>query len=99
MDRDANTPIKVLTDALATMTVRATFAERERDEASARSLEWYKKWEERDKEAKEVSIALADEIREHKKTKEELEEAYRAVNVLNKKVSALEKPKKPTESR
>lgn len=97
MDKD--TPIKVLTDALATMTLRATLAERERDEAKARSIEWYKKWEQAHKEANEVSATLANEIREHRKAKTELEEAVRTVNILNDELERLQPPKKATESR
>lgn len=91
MNNHEKTPIEFLTDLLATMTLRATVAENERDEVKARSLDWYKSWERADKESKEAQAALAAEIREHQKTKAELEEAVHAVDVLNDELVRMEK--------
>lgn len=89
------TPIKQLTDALADMTERAMAAEKARDEANARSLEWYRKYEQKDKDHKEMEAILAAEIQGHKNTKAELEEAARAVHVLSDELERLTKPGKP----
>lgn len=91
MDKNTRNPIELLTDLLATMTERATVAEKERDEAKARSLDWYKSWERADKESKETQAALAAEIREHQATKAKLEEAIHAVDVLNDELVRLTK--------
>lgn len=76
------TPLQVLTDTLAAMTERAMNAEKERDKLKARSLDWYKSWERVDKAHKETQAALAEEIREHQKTKAELDDMSNALNVL-----------------
>lgn len=91
MDNNTRTPIELLTDMLAAMTERAVAAEKERDEVKARSLDWYKSWERVDKAHKETQAALAEEIREHQKTKAELEEAIHAVDVLNDELVRITK--------
>lgn len=83
MKATEKTPIELLTDMLATMTVRAMKAEQERDAANARSLEWYRKFEQKDKGHKELQETLAAEIRGHEKTRAELDEAVHACRVLN----------------
>lgn len=91
MDKNTRSPIELLTDLLATMTERATVAEKERDEAKARSLDWYKSWERADKESKEAQAALAAEIRAHEKTKSDLEEAAHTIDVLNDELVRITK--------
>lgn len=85
------TPIERLTDALAEMTERATVAENEKEAAEARALDWYKKWEQKDKDYKELQGILNAEIQEHQKTKGVLEEAVRAVEALEKELASIKK--------
>lgn len=85
------TPIEQLTDALAEMTERAMVAENEKEAADARSLEWYRKWEQKDKEYRELQGILNAEIQAHQKTKGELEEAVRAVEALEKELASIKK--------
>ena len=91
MNEDKLTPIEILSYALASMTERALEAERERDTAKKRADEWYKSWKSKDEENKEMQAMLAAEIKEHGKTKAELEEAVRAVNVLNDELERTRK--------
>lgn len=79
---ETKTPLQLLTETLAAMTERAMKAEAERDEANTKRLEWYKSWERKDHEHKQTQAALASEIREHEKTKAELEEMSNALNAL-----------------
>lgn len=85
------TPIEQLTDALAKMTERAMVAENEKEAADARALEWYRKWEQKDKEYKELQGILNAEVQAHQKTKGELEEAVRAVEALEKELASIMK--------
>lgn len=94
MSNHEKTPIELLTDALAAMTERAIRAEKERDDTKTRNLEWYKRWETKDREHKETQAALAAEIREHQTTKAELGEAMDAVNKLSAELEALRKAQK-----
>ena len=87
-------PIEQLTDALAAMTERAMTAENEKEDANARSLEWYRKFEQKDKEHKEMQTILSDEIQAHLSTKAELEEAYRVIGELNDELNKLKTPQK-----
>ena len=91
MSNETKKPIELLTDMLATMTERAMAAEKERDDANARSLEWYRNFEKKEKDFKEMQEILSAEIREHQKTKAELEEALHAVDVLNDELVRLTK--------
>lgn len=91
MMNENKTPLLMLTDALAAMTERATKAEQERDEAKARSLEWYRSYERKDKECKEMQGILNAEIQAHEKTKAELAEAEHAVDVLNDELVRMRK--------
>lgn len=91
MKEDKKTPIEILSDALASMTERALEAERERDSAKKRADEWYQSWKRKDEEAKELQTMLSAEIKGHGKTKAELEEAVRAVNVLNDELERMRK--------
>lgn len=91
MSNNEKTPIELVTDLLAAMTLRATVAENERDEVKARSLDWYKSWERADKESKEAQAALAAEIRAHEKTKSDLEEAAHTIDVLNDELVRITK--------
>lgn len=91
MENNTRKPIELLTDMLATMTERAMKAEKERDEANARSLEWYRKWEQREKDYKEMQGILSAEIEEHQRTKSNLEEAVHAVDVLNDELCRMRK--------
>lgn len=75
MNTHEKTPIELLTDALAAMTERAIRAEKERDDLKTRNLEWYKRWEAKDREHKETQGMLAAEIKEHQATKAKLDEA------------------------
>lgn len=86
------TPIEQLTDALAKMTERAMVAENERDKERESSSRWYQKWSQVDKDYKELQGILSAEIQEHQKTKGELEEAVRAVDVLGKELARHTKP-------
>lgn len=85
------TPIEQLTDALAKMTERAIVADKEKEAADARSLEWYRKWSQLDKDYKELQGILNAEIQAHQKTKGELEEAVRAVEALEKELASIKK--------
>lgn len=85
------TPIEELTDTLAEMTERAMVAENAKEAAEARALDWYKKWEQKDKDYKELQGILNAEIQEHQKTKGVLEEAVRAVEALEKELASIKK--------
>lgn len=91
MAEKQRTPIEQLTDALAKMTERAMVAEKAKEAAEARALDWYKKWEQADKDYKELQGILNAEIQEHQKTKGELEEAVHAVDVLNDELVRMRK--------
>lgn len=77
--------------AFAEMTERALEAERQMKDAKKRADEWYKSWQRKDADFKELQTELSVEIREHQKTKAELEEAVRAVNVLNDELERMRK--------
>ena len=96
MSNHEKTPIELLTDALAAMTERAIRAEKERDDVKTRNLEWYKRWETKDRQHKETQSSLAAEIREHQATQAELDEAMDAVNKLSAELEALHKAQKTT---
>lgn len=83
MKATEKTPIELLTDMLAAMTERAMKAEAERDAAKSSSDEWFKHYQRKDKEHKELQEILAAEIRGHEKTRAELDEAVHACRVLN----------------
>lgn len=85
------TPIEELTDTLAEMTERAMFAEKAKEAAEARALDWYQKWSKADKDYKEMQGILNTEIQEHQKTKGELEQAVRAVEALEKELASIKK--------
>lgn len=98
MTNNTRNPIEQLTDALAAMTERTIAAEKARDEANARSLEWYRKFEQKNKDHEEMGTILATEIQAHQATKAELEEAYRVIGELNDELNKLKEPQKsPTE--
>ena len=91
MSNTTKKPIELLTDMLASMTERLIATEKERDDADARSLEWYRKWEKAYKDNKEMQGILDAEIQAHLKTKGELEEAVHAVDVLNDELVRMRK--------
>ena len=78
--------------AFAEMTERAIEAERKMKEAQKRADDWYKSWQRKEEDYKELQTALSVEIREHQKTKAELEEAVRVVNVLDNELERMRKP-------
>lgn len=96
MTLNTRTPIEQLTDYLAAMTARAMTAEKERDDANARSLDWYQKYEQKDKDNKEMQTVLSTEIQAHQSTKAELEAAYRVIEELNDELNRLKEPQKAT---
>lgn len=69
------TPIELMAELLATMTARAVEAERQRDEATKSSNEWYQNWQRKDAQLKETEAKLAAEIEEHQNTRKALREA------------------------
>lgn len=69
------TPIELMAELLATMTARAVEAERQRDEATKSSNEWYQNWQRKDTQLKETEAKLAAEIEEHQNTRKALREA------------------------
>lgn len=69
------TPIELMAELLATMTARAVEAERQRDEATKSSNEWYQNWQRKDAQLKETEAKLAAEIEEHQSTRRALREA------------------------
>lgn len=77
MDEKSKSPIELMADLLATMTARATEAERQRDEAEKSSDEWYQNWKAKDAALKEAEAKLADEIAEHQVTRHQLREALK----------------------
>lgn len=69
------TPIELMAELLATMAVRAVETERQRDEATKSSNEWYQNWQRKDAQLKETEAKLAAEIEEHQNTRKALREA------------------------
>lgn len=69
------TPIELMAELLATMAARAVEAERQRDEATKSSNEWYQNWQRKDAQLKETEAKLAAEIEEHQNTRKALREA------------------------
>ena len=52
-------PIELMADLLAAMTIRATEAERQRDEAEERERTWYQNYLRKEAELKQAEAALA----------------------------------------
>ena len=86
MEKTNKNPINLLTDALANMTLVAMEAERERDNAEKRGDDWYKHYQSKDEQYKEMQTMLAKEIQAHKSTKAQLEEAIAAVEKLTEEI-------------
>lgn len=86
--------IESLAQAVADMTHRAIEAERARAVEASRANEWFKQYKDRDDKLKEAHSQLASEIREHAKTKAELEEALEAATKLSDEVEKLKKEQK-----
>lgn len=75
MNENMKSPVQLMADLLGEMTQRALDAERERDEASRSSDEWYQNWQHKDAELKEAQAKLSAEIEEHQRTRDRLREA------------------------
>lgn len=88
-----DTLFQCLGKAFAEMMERALEAERKLKEAQKRADDWYKSWQRKEEDYKELQTALSVEIREHQKTKAELEEAVHAVNVLDNELERMRKAK------
>ena len=84
MENEIKDPIHQLAYLLGCMTVRATEAERQRDEAQKSSDEWYQNWQRKDAQFKAVEDALKREAEEHEKTRAKL-------NVVEKYIEQLKK--------
>ena len=74
-EKQEKSPIRLVMELLADMTVRALEAERQRDEARKSSDERYGNWQRKDAALKEAEAKLASEIEEHQRTRETLREA------------------------
>lgn len=83
--------IEGLTQSLADMTFRAIELERARFAENKRADEWFKLYKDRDDKLKEAHSQLANEIREHAKTKASLEEALEAAAKLSDEIETLKK--------
>lgn len=75
MNENTKSPVQLIADLLGEMTQRALDAERERDEASRSSDEWYQNWQRKDAELKEAQTKLSAEIEEHQRTRDRLRES------------------------
>lgn len=60
MDEKTKSPVELLTDYLAAMTMRVIEAEKERDEANARADEWHRYWQARMAENKTMEARIAE---------------------------------------
>lgn len=74
--------VDILTDALAETTKRAIEAERERDEAKLKELEWYQHYKSKDKELQDTKGRLAAEYENHEVTHQALREALHKIDKL-----------------
>ena len=83
--------IESLAQAVADMTHRAIELERERAMESKRADDWFKLYQDRDAKLKEAHTQLANEIRDHAKTKAALEEALEAASKLSDEIENLKK--------
>lgn len=95
MDNENKSAVEILGTAFAEMMKRAWEAERQAKEEKARADEWYKRWCRKDEDCKELQTALAAEIKGHEKTKAQLEEAERCINVM---LEDTERATEPQES-
>ena len=98
MNEEKKNPINLLTDALANMTLTAIEAERERDDAQKRGDEWYKLFQKKEAENKELQAMLAAEIKGHQKTKVELDQAITAAADLTYELEKLKQQKNSSQS-
>jgi hypothetical protein len=74
--------VDVLTEALAETSKRALEAERQRDEAKLKEMEWYQNYRSKDKEMQDVKGKLAAEIENHEMTHQALREALNRIKAL-----------------
>lgn len=74
--------VDVLTEALAETAKRALEAERQRDEAKLKEMEWYRNYKSKDKEMQDVKGKLAAEIENHEMTHQALREALKKISEL-----------------
>lgn len=81
--------IEKLAQSMADMTLCAIETERQRAAEKKNADDWYKLYKDRDDKLKEAHSKLADEIREHAKTKAALDEALEAASKLSDEVEAL----------
>lgn len=81
---EQKSPIYILTEALAAMTIRAETAERERDAAKKDSDNWYDIFQKRDAEMKKLTEALAAEMADHQRTRCELDDALEKMQKMKK---------------
>lgn len=72
MENEIKDPIHQLAYLLGCMTVRATEAERQRDEALKSSDEWYQNWQRKDAQLKEMEASFHQEAEAHEKTRAKL---------------------------
>lgn len=86
--------IESLAQAVADMTHRAIELERARAMENKRADDWFKLYQDRDDKLKEAHTQLANEIRDHAKTKAALEEALEAASKLSDEIESLKKAQK-----
>ena len=89
MEEEIKKIIEGLTQSMTDMTYAAIELERARATEKKRADEWYKLYKDRDDKMKEAHTKLADEIREHAKTKAALDEALEAAARLSDEVETL----------
>lgn len=75
MNEEIKSPVQLMADLLGQLAERVAEAERQRDEASRSSDEWYQHWQTKDAQLKETEAKLAKEIEEHQSTRQALREA------------------------
>lgn len=94
MEEEIKKIIEGLTQTMKDMTYTAIELERARVTEKKRSDDWFRLYKDRDDKLKEAHSQLADEIREHAKTKAALEEALEAASKLSDEIEKLKEAQK-----
>ncbi len=81
--------VDVLTQAMAETAKRAIEAERQRDEAKLKELEWYQNYRSKDKELQDAKGRLAAEIENHTETQKALKKALDRIEGMTELAEVL----------
>lgn len=81
--------VDVLTQALAETAKRAIEAERQRDEAKLKEMEWYQNYRSKDKELQDAKGRLSAEIENHTETQKALKEALSRIDSMTELAEIL----------